>query len=233
MSRYSEGKSDTFHLISEASLMLGFEVETIEGRVYRANTDPKVLESMNGNEYWYAMDPVPGEPGEITPKYAVVEDVKLGATRTAFIRGRRQLHDVHFKALHDQATLPSKAYADDAGFDLFACIDVTILPGTPTDVPTGVACELPEGTWGMIVGRSSTFRKRHLLVNMSVIDVGWRGDLFVNAVNLTQQPVEVKKGERIGQIIFLPNPGEWFNPVFTDSLAPHPRGENGFGSTGT
>lgn len=140
--------------------------------------------------------------------------------------------DVKFMALHDQAILPSKAYHDDAGFDLFACMDITIPPGTPTDVPTGIACELPEGTWGMIVGRSSTFRKRHLMVNMSVIDVGWRGDLFVNAVNLTQQPVEVKKGERIGQIIFLPNPGEAFNPVMADSLRPHPRGEKGFGSTG-
>lgn len=137
-----------------------------------------------------------------------------------------------FKAINDQAILPSRGYSDDAGLDLFACENIRIAPGEHADIPTGVAVELPPGTWGMIIGRSSTLRKRNLLVNISVIDRGWRGDLFVNALNVSQDSVQVTQGERIGQLIILPNISEGWVPTFVEALSDHPRGEKGFGSTG-
>lgn len=139
-----------------------------------------------------------------------------------------------FKAINDQAILPSRGYPDDAGLDLFACEDITIEGGEHADIPTGVAVELPPGTWAMIIGRSSTLRKRNLLVNISVIDRGWRGDLFVNALNVGVggAAVHVTAGERIGQLIILPNISEGWVPTFVGALSDHPRGEKGFGSTG-
>lgn len=139
-----------------------------------------------------------------------------------------------FKAINDQAILPSRGYPDDAGLDLFACEDITIRSGEHADIPTGVAVELPPETWGMIIGRSSTLRKRNLLVNISVIDRGWRGDLFVNALNVSMDgaPVRISKGERVGQLIILPNISEGWTPTFVENLSDHARGTKGFGSTG-
>lgn len=128
--------------------------------------------------------------------------------------------------------LPRRFHADDAGLDLFVTENTTIDYREFGDVPAGVRVELPPGTWGLIVGRSSTMRKRGLLVVPGVIDVGWRGDLFVGAVNVSGHPVTVSRGERIGQLVLMPNLTERHRPTLVDGLSEHPRGESGFGSTG-
>lgn len=130
------------------------------------------------------------------------------------------------------AVLPSRTYADDAGLDLHVSKDMTIMPGEFLDIPCGVAVELPEWSWGYVIGRSSTLRSKKLLVHPGVIDAGWRGELFAGVWNMNTHPVEVKQGERIAQIIVLPNLTKDLQPGWVDALAPHPRGKKGFGSTG-
>ena len=128
---------------------------------------------------------------------------------------------------------PQMAFADDAGFDLVTAVDTEIPAHSFVDVPTtitGVQC--PPGTWLLITGRSSTVRKRGLLVPNGVIDTGWRGPLFAGVYNLTGEPVVVRAGERVAQAI-LQNGVTEHHPIrVVDTLDPHPRGLNGFGSTG-
>lgn len=132
------------------------------------------------------------------------------------------------------ATLPSRAYSDDAGLDLAITQDATVLVGDRALLPTGVAGALPPGTWGLIMGRSSTWAKRGLMVIPSVIDAGWRGELLVGVWNPPhmqggQGAVELKAGERIAQIVLLP---AWQGAVMeVDRLPGHQRGLNGFGSS--
>lgn len=128
--------------------------------------------------------------------------------------------------------LPTRHYADDAAFDLWVTSTVTVEPGRFVDVPAGCRVELPVGTFGMIVGRSSSVRKRGLLVVTGIIDYGYRGDLFVGVINYGERTQTINRGERIGQFIVLPNLTEKYRPVPVDRLGEHPRGESGFGSTG-
>ena len=123
-----------------------------------------------------------------------------------------------------------RAHPGDAGLDLYCSEDVTVYPGQFVDIPLGVSVELPEGWWGMLTGRSSTLRKRGLMVNQGVIDQGYRGPLFAGVWNLTGKPVEVHRGERLVQLILVPI---WRGSalevmVLNDSV----RGVRGFGSSG-
>lgn len=130
------------------------------------------------------------------------------------------------------ARMPMRAHSDDAGFDLYVSTDVTVPPHGFKDIPSGVHMEIPNGYWGMLTGRSSTIRKRGLLVVQGIIDTGYRGELFSAVWNLTDKPVLVQKGERIAQFIVLPNATANTVLVRGDALGASERGWAGFGSSG-
>lgn len=134
---------------------------------------------------------------------------------------------------------PTRAHAGDAGFDLY----VTECPNTASgrwlipkgefvDVDCGISVELPKGVWAMITGRSSTLRKRRLLVATGIIDHGYRGKLFAGVQNLTQDPIVVEPGERLAQLIPFPLVAARLDLARVDVLNPSERGTQGFGSTG-
>ena len=126
---------------------------------------------------------------------------------------------------------PTRAMPGDAGFDLYCQEDkVRIAPGEFRDIHCGVRAQLPEGWWGMLTGRSSTLRKKGLLVHTGVIDNGYRGPLFAGVWNLTNHEVFVCRGERVAQFIPIPIfPGL---VAVVDSLEVSERGARGFGSSG-
>jgi len=140
-----------------------------------------------------------------------------------------------------RAELPKFAYPGDAGMDLMVVGPPTddtgpvywlIKPGEAMDLPTGLRIELPVGYWARITGRSSTMRKRGLLINEGIIDNGYRGELFAYARNLTDSDVLVSHGEHLAQLIIH----EVVTPQIVDSpegLAGSPRGARGFGSSGS
>jgi dUTP pyrophosphatase len=139
-------------------------------------------------------------------------------------------HDL-FVQYSDRATGELfRAHPGDAGLDLFCSEEATIAPGQFVDVPLGVSVEIPHGYWAMLTGRSSTLRKRGLLVNQGVIDQGYRGPLFAGCWNLTDETVVVPRGDRVAQLILLPL---WTgNPVAVLHLNESSRGSSGFGSSG-
>lgn len=134
---------------------------------------------------------------------------------------------------HPDAMLPTKAYDDDAGWDLFVDKDVQIWPGSVTDVPTGVRVAIREGMYGRIVGRSSTHRKLGLSVVEGIIDAGYRGPLFAALWNPTDAPISLGRGSRVSQLILAEVPLDPLHVVGRpDDLPPSERGDNGFGSSG-
>lgn len=127
---------------------------------------------------------------------------------------------------------PTKTYEDDAGYDLVTSEHTVIQPNSFADVPCGISVELPERVWGLITGRSSTLRKRGLLVHPGIIDTGYRGPLFAGVWNQTDERKSVHVGDRIAQFILFNNTTMRYAPMQVDRLNPSARGTNGFGSSG-
>lgn len=133
------------------------------------------------------------------------------------------------KKLDPQATLPTRAHADDAGLDLYSLEDAQLASGEGRIVKTGVAVALPEGHVGLICDRSS-MAKRGLKTAGGVIDAGYRGELGVVLMNLSGQTQKVAKGERIAQLLVVPVATPAVQEVA--DLGETARGAKGFGSTG-
>lgn len=131
----------------------------------------------------------------------------------------------------DTAQVPIRHYHGDAGADLYTSQEVAIPPGEFRDVPTGLRLGLPPGHWARITGRSSTLRKRGLLVAEGVIDNGYTGPIYAGCWNLTDQPVTVAVGERVAQLILFPIVPAEYDEV-AEITSADGRSDNGFGSSG-
>jgi dUTP pyrophosphatase len=144
-----------------------------------------------------------------------------------------KLAEYQIKLTDPQAVMPGRGYPDDAGLDLTVIEPGWVSVGGSATLRTGVAGALPDANgpmWGLIIGRSSTWSKHNLLVIPSVIDSGWRGELFVTVTNLGRNAVPIKAGTRLAQIVPLP---AWSGKLTqVEELPEHDRGTNGFGSTG-
>lgn len=127
---------------------------------------------------------------------------------------------------------PDRNYDGDAGFDLYVTEDVEIPIGQFRDIPCGINVELPEATWGLIIGRSSTLRKHNLMVTPGVIDNGYRGPLYAGVYNMDGAQFSAKRGMRLAQFIPFPLTAQNMVPRMVPLLSDSDRGSRGFGSTG-
>lgn len=128
--------------------------------------------------------------------------------------------------------VPMRTYAGDAAWDLFVAEDTKIAAGQYVDVPMGIAVELPSDMWCMIVGRSSAWRRRHLRIEPSIIDAGYRGPIFSACQNIGDLSTTVRAGERVAQLIPMPLLADRLAVQVVDRLSSSDRGEAGFGSSG-
>jgi dUTP pyrophosphatase len=100
-------------------------------------------------------------------------------------------------------------------------------------VSTGLAVAIPEGHGGFVLPRSGLAAKHGVtcINSPGLIDAGYRGEVLVALVNLdATNDYEVKKGDRIAQLVVLPVPSARF--VMVEELRTATRGEGGFGSSG-
>lgn len=137
----------------------------------------------------------------------------------------------------DGGQLPTRPNPGDAGYDLYVSEDREIPPGEFVDVPCGARVAFPPGIWGRITGRSSTLRKRQLLVAEGVIDTGYRGPLYAGVWNLGDEVHTVKEGERIAQLVLHENIASRHYAIDVDHglferIPGDSRGSAGFGSSG-
>lgn len=136
--------------------------------------------------------------------------------------------------LEEGAQVPTYAHDSDAAADMYAFEDITIQPHTHgTPVATGVHIQLPEGWVAFVLPRSSMGAKTPLRLSNSVgvIDSGYRGEVRAIYDNISDDPYEIHKGDRIAQMLVMPS--YRFKANVVDSLTDSDRGEGGFGSTGT
>ena len=131
--------------------------------------------------------------------------------------------------------LPERATPHSSGFDLRASVEggVAVLPGGRALVPTGIAVAIPEGYEAQVRPRSGLAWKQGLtLLNPpGTIDSDYRGEIQVLVVNLGAEPVTIRRGDRIAQLVVQRVPQVVLEAV--DSLPESERGDGGFGHSGT
>jgi dUTP pyrophosphatase len=129
--------------------------------------------------------------------------------------------------------MPTYAHPGDAGADLHAAVELTLLPGQRALVPTGVALAIPEGFVGLVHPRSGLAARHGItIVNApGTVDAGYRGEVLVNLVNLdASEPFTVRRGDRIAQLVVQQVAQADF--VEVDSLPDSSRGDTGHGASG-
>src|SRR5574338_932133 len=142
------------------------------------------------------------------------------------------MQSVRIRRLDPAISLPSYQTAEAAGFDLAAREEVRVPPGEVRLVPTGLVIAVPPGCFLGVFARSSTPRKRGLMVanRVGVVDPDYAGpedEIKIQVVNFTREEVVVKRGDRIAQGILIPCVrAEWQEGSTRDTS------RGGFGSTG-
>ncbi|HYD36899.1 MAG TPA: dUTP diphosphatase [Allosphingosinicella sp.] len=142
--------------------------------------------------------------------------------------------DIDIKRLSHGEGLPLPAYATDhaAGLDVVAAEDVTLAPGARHAVATGFAIAIPHGYEVQVRPRSGLALRHGItcLNTPGTIDSDYRGEVKIILANLGAEPFEVRRGERIAQLVPAPVQRAAFRE--TDDLDSTGRGSGGFGSTG-
>ncbi len=129
---------------------------------------------------------------------------------------------------------PERASAQAAGFDLRARVDdsMELLPGARAVVPTGIAIALPPGFEAQVRPRSGLARQHGLSVINApgTVDSDYRGEIQVLLINLGQEPVRIRRGDRIAQLVVQRLPEIVLREA--SELPGTIRGAGGFGHTG-
>lgn len=143
---------------------------------------------------------------------------------------------VALKRLPHGEGLPLPAYMSEhaAGADLCAAVpeQITLEPGARALVPTGFSIALPPGYEAQVRPRSGlAIRSGVTTLNApGTIDADYRGEVQIVLANLGAEPVVIRRGDRIAQMIVAPVSQARFGVV--EELPPTVRGDGGFGSTG-
>jgi len=137
---------------------------------------------------------------------------------------------VKFKRLRPEAILPSYAHPGDAGMDFYSCIDVILKPGERNLIPTGWAIEMPAGYVSLIWDKSGLAAKKGITVLGGVIEYTYRGEYGVILLNTSNETHEIKKGDKISQLLIQPICTAEIEEV--SELSESVRGTGGFGSSG-
>ena len=132
--------------------------------------------------------------------------------------------------------LPQQQSAGAAGVDLVAALGadevLALAPGKRALVPCGFAMALPVGWEAQVRPRSGLAAKHGVSVLNSpgTIDADYRGEIKVILVNFGEAAFEIRRGDRIAQMVVAPVSVAQF--AERDDLDDTQRGTGGFGSTG-
>lgn len=122
--------------------------------------------------------------------------------------------------------MPKRAHANDAGADVYALEDITLFEHKTKSIGLGFGIELPAGFMAIFMPRSGMSSKG-IGAHLPPVDSSYTGEVHAVLCNTTNVPYQIKKGDRIAQMVIVPV----MTPTFTlDEL--DKRGDNGFGSTG-
>lgn len=132
----------------------------------------------------------------------------------------------------EKATLPTRGSALAAGYDIYSAED-SVVPGQGQAlVSTDISIIVPVGTYGRVAPRSGLTVKHGISTGAGVIDADYRGEVKVALFNHSKKDFEIKKGDRIAQLVLEKIVNAEITEITQEELVATERGEGGFGSTG-
>jgi dUTP pyrophosphatase len=138
---------------------------------------------------------------------------------------------IKIKKVNSDAEIPSYIYNTDVGFDLRTVSSKEIFPGEQKEFKTGLIIEIPEGCVGLIRDRVGIINKMGVHTCAGTFDPGFRGEVSIFLVNLSEETQYIEEGMKIAQMIILPV----IKPKITEvkTLSKTERGDKSYGSTDT
>lgn len=136
---------------------------------------------------------------------------------------------IKIKKMHPEARLPSYAHPGDVGLDMYSMEDYELKPGERKIFMCGFALEFIAGYAAIVKDKSGT-SKNGLHTMGGVFDAGYRGEYNVNLINLSSEAYQIKKGDKIAQLVIIPVAIADLEEV--GELSETSRGYGRFGSTG-
>jgi dUTP pyrophosphatase len=115
--------------------------------------------------------------------------------------------------------------------DLVAAEDVCLVPGSRETVDTGIAVELCEDVFALVLPRSGLARRHGVVAVTGVVDSDYRGAIGVTLINHSSSTYWVRKGDRIANLVVLECLFAMLSDVGDNELSETVRGTRGFGST--
>lgn len=137
-------------------------------------------------------------------------------------------NSILFKKFKEVKT-PTRAYANDAGLDIYLPEDLDIKPFETVCVGLGLGFELDNDTCALLMPRSS-MAKKGLIIHDAIIDSNYRGEIHLIATNCSGSYLHFKKDDRVCSLAI-------FNietPILIEreELTSSERNSNGLGSSG-
>jgi len=145
------------------------------------------------------------------------------------INGEKNMR-IPAKKLYKDAELPQMIKEGDAAMDFYAYKDYEIAPWEKIIAETGIAIAIPRGYWGNVRDRSGLAAKHSIHTMAGVFDSNYRGEVQIILINLGKEKYNIKKGDRICQMIIERHQDLEVEEV--EELDQTNRGEDRFASTG-
>jgi dUTP pyrophosphatase len=138
---------------------------------------------------------------------------------------------IKIKKLNKDLPLPTYQTDGSSGLDLHASEDCFLASGAFKMIPTGIALEIPFEYEGQVRPRSGLAAKSGIgvLNSPGTIDSDYRGEIKVILFNFSKEDFEIKKGDRIAQLII--SRVEIIDLIEVNDLESTKREDGGFGST--
>ena len=134
--------------------------------------------------------------------------------------------------LREDAVVPARAYAGDAGIDLSTCEPLELAPGERALAKTGLAVAIPDGYAGFVQPRSGLAGRdgAEIFNSPRLNDAGYRGEIQVVLLTTARERTfSAGAGDRIAQLVVLAVPPVALREV--EALPESERGVRGFGSS--
>jgi dUTP pyrophosphatase len=138
---------------------------------------------------------------------------------------------IKIKVLKENVKLPKKEYDGDAGFDVYSLEDITLKPFDRYKFGLGFAVEFPDNYVMLVADKSGLAFNDGIITIGNVIDSRYRGEIHVVLINISNVTYQVKKCQKIAQIMLMSCYTEKIYDV-VNQLSESERGSSGFGSTG-